>query len=253
MTAPSITWDGLRNALVSLSVERKLFGGIPLPVDGLDLILEEKRPDQEWARFRFRDDPRQANFECSHEDVDEREQIRNKWFSHSTRSSVWIVWKGLPGEPGFKVEAVKEPWGWYQEALGKLTMTMDTLSAAVGAYGFDAEMRALAKLAGLVGEHRFNLYVMTGVLAETSKRSGVSYLFRRLRPTIALKTPCDGEKLHFLAALCMHPIGYYGNTWAGAMVPTDDLIAHLLLMRADEHLFWRRCNQHTIDAKEAGL
>jgi hypothetical protein len=42
----------------------------------------------------------------------------------------------------------------------------------------------------------------------------------------------------------MHPIGYYRGTWAGAMAPTDDVIAHLMMMRADEHMYWRRAKQH---------
>jgi len=37
------------------------------------------------------------------------------------------------------------------------------------------------------------------------------------------------------------------------MVPTDDVIAHLMLMRADEHGFWKRANQHPLDRLEAGL
>jgi hypothetical protein len=37
------------------------------------------------------------------------------------------------------------------------------------------------------------------------------------------------------------------------MVPTDDVIAHLMLMRGDEHMFWRRCNQHQPWTKEAGV
>jgi hypothetical protein len=66
---------------------------------------------------------------------------------------------------------------------------------------------------------------------ETSRRSGVSYLFRRLKPTLAIK---DGRAL---CALCLHPIGYYEGTWSGAMCPTDDIIAHLMLARGDEAMF----------------
>jgi hypothetical protein len=31
------------------------------------------------------------------------------------------------------------------------------------------------------------------------------------------------------------------------------VIAHLLLMRADEKMLWRRANQHPIDRPECGL
>lgn len=30
-------------------------------------------------------------------------------------------------------------------------------------------------------------------------------------------------------------------------------IAHLMLMRGDEHLYWRRCNQHPVWVPQAGL
>ena len=59
--------------------------------------------------------------------------------------------------------------------------------------------------------------------------------------------------MKILACLCMHPIAYYAGSWAGAMCPTDDVIAHLSLMRADEHMFWKRSNQHPPYRPEAGL
>lgn len=40
---------------------------------------------------------------------------------------------------------------------------------------------------------------------------------------------------------------------AGAMCPTDDVIAHLMLMRGDEVDFWHRSNQHPAHRHEAGL
>ena len=56
-----------------------------------------------------------------------------------------------------------------------------------------------------------------------------------------------------LCAPCLHPIAYYDGSWAGAMCPTDDVIAHLALMRGDEHMFWRRANQHAPWRREAGV
>ena len=43
------------------------------------------------------------------------------------------------------------------------------------------------------------------------------------------------------------------NSWAGAMCPTDDVLAHLMLMRGDEAMFWRRANQHAAIDPLAGL
>ena len=40
---------------------------------------------------------------------------------------------------------------------------------------------------------------------------------------------------------------------SGALRPTDDVIAHLLMMRGDEPMFWRRANQHEAWEVESGL
>ena len=61
-----------------------------------------------------------------------------------------------------------------------------------------------------------------------------------------------------ITALLILQEGHIGRdamlgSWAGAMVPTDDVIAHLSLMRGDEHMFWKRCNQHPSWRPEAGL
>jgi hypothetical protein len=106
------------------------------------------------------------------------------------------------------------------------------------------------------------MYTCTGQFLETSKRSGLTYLFRRLRPTVVLtgqgasSDQFTGEVtpgMRILTCLCLHPIAYYANSYCGAMVPTDDVIAHLLYMRADEHLYWRRANHHTAGSVLAGL
>ena len=125
----------------------------------------------------------------------------------------------------------------------------------------DIQGTASVTLAGLLSHRAFKAYMMTGTFLEISKRSGVAYMFRRLRPTLALSMR-EGSIRHgsrgvggtrILAALCLHPIGYYRGSWAGAMTPTDDVIAHLMLMRGDEAMFWRRANQHAPWRPEAGL
>ena len=56
-----------------------------------------------------------------------------------------------------------------------------------------------------------------------------------------------------LAVLCLHPIGYYANSWAGCMVPSDDVIAALAMMRGDEAMFWGKAVKHEPHEPEAGL
>jgi hypothetical protein len=88
------------------------------------------------------------------------------------------------------------------------------------------------------------LYLLTGHFSEVSKRSQLTYLFRKGRPTIVLRESDDGA--YALCALCLHPIGYYGDTWAGVMCPTDEVLAHLLMMRGSEEKFWANANQHPL-------
>lgn len=52
-----------------------------------------------------------------------------------------------------------------------------------------------------------------------------------------------GYKL--LASLCLHAIAYYGASWCGSLVPTDDVLTHLIMMRADEHRLWKLSSQHS--------
>ena len=132
----------------------------------------------------------------------------------------------------------------------RLAFTIRTLDAAA-VWPVEAEKKAQEKLASLIPDDAFELYMLTGHFPEISKRSRVTYLFRKGRPTIALRQ--DEEVNYALCALCLHPIGYYGDTWAGVMCPTDEVIAHLLMMRGSEEKFWANANQHPLDRPAAGV
>lgn len=129
-------------------------------------------------------------------------------------------------------------------------MQLNTMGCA-SAWQLKCELRAQEKLKTLLKPHLFDMYLLTGAFLETSKRSKVTYMFRRLRPTLAM-SGATGD-MRILCGLCLHPIGFYSGTWAGCMVPTDEVIAHLLLMRGDEPDFWRQANQHPAWRSEAGL
>lgn len=123
-----------------------------------------------------------------------------------------------------------------------------------------AEEKALAFLKTMITEEQYRSYVITGAFYEQSKRSGVVYYFRKLKPTVALRmetvTEDDGgsfDEFKFLAGLCMHPTAYFERSFAGANAPTDDIIAHLKWMRGDERRFWAECNHHAYYEKELGL
>lgn len=167
-------------------------------------------------------------------------RLRNSWFSINKRGEILIM------EREGKID-----WG-IVPGFHHIAYDLATLGCA-DVWGIEQEHAALNLLGTMVRHRAFRQYMLTGMFLEKSKRSGVTYLFRRLKPTIAIAPARDRVGMKILAALCMHPIAYYRGSWAGAMCPTDDLISHLILMRGDEHMFWRRCNQHPPYRPEAGL
>ena len=76
---------------------------------------------------------------------------------------------------------------------------------ASAAWTLDAEANALTKLIGLLTAHQARQYILTGAFLETSKRSRVTYLFRKLRPTVAL-TPRNANPLNELPCPPVRPM-----------------------------------------------
>lgn len=202
-----------------------------MPVDGQRLIIEPSYP---FASL--------GDLNAPKPDAADGWVERNRWFSIRKRAVLGLYEKDGKIAVGF------EP------AFHHITMDLNTLGCA-DVWGFEQEANALSLLQSMLRPRAFRQYLLTGMFLESSSRSGVTYVFRRLKPTVAL-APGRGRPeapMRVLAALCMHPIAYYAGSWAGAMCPTDDVVAHLSLMRADEHMFWKRCNQHPPYRPEAGL
>lgn len=168
--------------------------------------------------------------------------LRNNFWSNRLRAEVYI-WNEPDGS--VRWNALPVPHGF--------TMLVQTLGCSE-AWGIEQEHRALMLLGTLLPHRHFKQYLLTGMFLETSPRSGLTYLFRKLRPTVVIDARDSGAKAsRILCCLCLHPIAYYSDTWAGAMTPTDEVVGHLMLMRGDEPLFWRRANQHPPDRPQAGL
>lgn len=216
------------------------WAGIPMPLSGTQLVIEPKYPHAR-ALMNYVPEGGEAVHTCSVDDVDEHISIKNIFFSTALQREVAIY------EKAGKLKCVKR-----SPVRGRLNMLIETLGASY-AWGLEEENNALRTLRRLVKPHIYKMYRLTGQFPETSERSAVTYIFRRLRPTIALGRQVDKNKSKILACLCLHPIGFYNGSWAGAMCPTDDVIAHLLMMRGDEHMFWRRATQHQPWEPEAGL
>jgi hypothetical protein len=236
------SWEDVHAGLARAANHAGEWAGYPMPVKGMRMVIHPSYPFAKGLGETFMPTP--DVHLCRNKDIDEQTQIRNEWRSYRDGKTI-TVWRD---SKGFFFS--------YGRRQNSGPMLLETLGAA-RAWDFAAEMRSQETLKRHVTEWAFQCYLMTGTFLETSKRSEVSYMFRRLRPTLAITGRPDSKGrdggLRILAALCAHPIGYYDGSWAGALVPTDDVIAHLLLMRADEHLYWKQCNQHPAWAPEAGL
>lgn len=136
---------------------------------------------------------------------------------------------------------------------GRLTMLLETIGTRLGAVLPRSEARAMVNLADRLTEPQADSYVLNECFLETSPRSHVHYLFRKGKPTIAMGKSKETGNIKFLAALCLHPLAYYEDTFCGSMAPSDDVLAHLLLMRADEHRFWKESNQHPLWDPRSGV
>lgn len=139
---------------------------------------------------------------------------------------------------------------------GRLQIIFDSISKNNEMTLVEAEQKAQRKLMKILTEKQGASFIINDCFYEDGK-SGVRYLFRRNRPILAFRIGKqieeDKKELKFLAALCIHPMGYYSGTFAGVMAPSDELIANLNLLRADEHGFWKRSNQHPMHDPRSGV
>lgn len=237
-----LTYPQLSRHLAQEQMKDGGWSGVAVPVAGLKLVLEPRYKYAALSEFRWtegydEDGVRIPIEEESPPQPSEYSQV-NSWWNHRYQLNI-VVLKDNQGRARFTVR--------FEDRLAFAIRTMD---AAV-AWPVEAERKAMKRLAEMVPEDAYDLYVLTGHFAEMSNRSQVTYLFRKGRPTIAIRQ--TEEYSHPLCALCLHPIGYYGDTWAGAMCPTDEVIAHLLMMRGSEEKYWANANQHPLHRPAAGV
>jgi hypothetical protein len=219
------------------------WSGLPVPVPGLSLVIEPRYKHKAISEFRWKEcyDENGTRMPLEEEEPkpepSEYKRV-NSWWNARYRVNV-VVLKDKQGRARFGLH-LDDP----------VAFTIRTLEAA-SAWPIEAEQKALKKLANLIPQDQFELYQLTGHFAEISKRSQLTYIFRKGRPTLVFRQSEEGTML--LCALCLHPIGYYAESWAGVMCPTDEVIAHLLMMRGSEEKFWANANQHQLDHPASGL
>lgn len=231
------TYRQLASRGVQAAKDKEEWAGFPIPIEGQRLIIADGYPYKEGLE--------QFNFGKTTVHVDTSETINecpsreiNRFYSVVKGTDI-IVIRQANGRTTYGINT-----------HNRAKMLLDTIGASF-AWPMEAEHKAGEKLLELIGNDRMVIYLLTGCFLESSKRSNTIYMFRKLRPTIAISK--SGDELKILCALCLHPVGLYAGTWAGAMCPTDDVIAHLVMMRGDEAKFWAHANQHPAYRAEAGL
>lgn len=233
-----------------MGFEKGEYSGIPVPISGNKLVVHPSFGFAKAFEEQINDittERETAVYEKKYGKDKDRYEGISTFYSHKKRCTVIVMRDKTTG----KVVHGLRP------AAHAASEMLATLHAS-DVWGVDQEQAALQTLGGMLKHRQFKQYLLTGMFLERSPRSHVTYIFRRLRPTVAIAAipPSElnsDEDAKILCCLCMHPIAYYAGSWAGAMCPTDDVIAHLALMRGDEHMFWRRCNQHHPGATQAGL
>lgn len=241
--------------------------GVPVEIEGLNIITAKKRhpKNKEIDKLIQEEFKRLSEVEIEVDDQDTLSTklmwdalvcwnkdsviekngsdfyIRNSWNSYIDKYIVTIQQDLNTGRCSYYISNNDE------SADAKIGLYLNTQKACT-AYTLEAEEKAMACLKSKITPEQYLKYVMSGTFVEKSKKSGLNYLFRRLRPTIVyreLKNEDTGElEFKFIIALCAHAQGYYGGTWAGTLVPTDDVISHLLMMRSNEHMFWKKSTHH---------
>lgn len=216
-----------------IAADREDWAGIPMPLEGQRLVIEPTYPmAKELESILDKEAPER----------DDDLKIRNSFWSARLRANVYIY------EEAGRIRYATLP------IHNRAGMDLNTIGCSE-AWGLEQEGKALQLLGTLIRHRQLKQYILTGGFLERSKRSGLTYWFRRLKPTVVLDARREDspEGIRILCALCMHPIAYYRDTWAGAMCPTDDVVAHLTMMRGDEPMLWRRANQHAPEHPNAGL
>ncbi len=232
----------LRESLAKLLTEsvQDFVGEVGPP----EAMTDEERQDTHGQLKGYEHELQRLLAEC----LEAREQIVNTWYSWQRNAKVTVL-RNKAGRSRVQLTAECPR----AAAASQLGMQLKTMGVASEAWKLEVELTAMRKLKSLIPPHLFTAYVLTGAFIETSKRSGLTYMFRKTRPTVAMGVEPETQTMRVVSTLCLHPIGYYAGTWAGAMCPTDDVIAHLMLMRGDEYQFWKKANHHRPWEPEAGL
>lgn len=246
---PDLTWRQVHDKFCEVAENNGEWAGVPLPVEEYELSIAPSFGYQGLHGYRLLPETEDENSTKRDELIETLTEVLspiiiNSWWCSDRGGNVYVI--DTKGRRHAHVDRQ------YAAHTGQaMTRLLGNLGIAY-TQDSNAEFRAMGKLSSLIKPHLFDMYVLQGAFLETSAKSGVTYVFRKGRPTLALR-PGPDSNMRLLCALCMHPIGYYVGTHVGCMVPTDEVIAHLVMMRADEHYYWRKANQHPPQYWQAGI
>jgi hypothetical protein len=243
-----ISYDDAYREINLIAEEHGFLSGVPIPITGdgqPDLVMAEGVPLAEIFHMnqQHRRAQREHATEMAGELVRSRIPVRNSW-------------RVLGDKTVCVVDTTEGPMVWPQYDAGmRLRKLVRGVEVRHHAHQrAEAEMRALQSLRTRISEGQYDSYVLSGLFPERSKRSDVWYYFRKGLPTLAVSfhgKHADSGKV--LAALCLHPMGYYQGTHVGLMTPTDEVIAHLLMMRSDERRYWAKSGQWAASDPRSGV
>lgn len=242
-----------------IAEEHGFYGGVPLPSVGergigdYPMVMAEGVPmrevfmiNQEYAAFErsYREHVNATTTEAQLQLRLRNVRVRNSWNS-------------LGDQTVCVVETDKGPMAYPQWHGGlRLRKLINGIEARSGsALSAGAEIKAMESLKKRITRAQWDTYVLDGAFMERSPRSDLHYMFRKGYPTLAISYHGElarkGGKV--IAALCLHPMGYYSGTHAGLMAPTDEVTARLLLMRTDERRFWAKSGQWKVWDTRSGV
>ncbi len=227
-----------------------IFHGIPLGIGTFDIDFDPRNRFIATMLAAKEQVLKELGQTPAAEEVDEKKgwTLRNSWTTKRAWKGCYravFIYHHIDGRIRASIRMISPP------ELQRLVFLTETVYLRSKTSLEEAEEAAKKELRTLVNDTQWHAYVSADAFAEIGK-SGVLYVLRKNRPTIAMR-PIPGEGARMLCALCFHPICYYTGSWAGALAPSDEVIAHLLFIRGDEYGFWKKANQIPVDQPNSGL
>jgi hypothetical protein len=242
------SWESLNEQLF---LQRGIFHGLPLGIFEVEIVTSSKMLKDLVTKLgqanalHYRDEDG-AKDEL---EVPENIEVVNMW---QTRRS----WKGMHGmvlvlrntDTGKSFKVFKPSLSPDRQ---RFDMWLDTGGIRSRYSLAEAERVARKRLEEALSPQQQDCYLVNDAFAEHGK-SGIMYILRKSRPTIAMRINPDGSGTP-ICALCLHPLGYYKGTWAGVMPPSDEVLSHLLMIRGNEYLLWKKANHISFDQPNSGI